>query len=1010
MNRFIYCLMGIALLMGCKKEIIDFPEEKNLPKVIRFGSTDNDVILSRATLGDYPENRVYNIYIAAYNAAGEKVYGQFFDASNQKANSNDLATATEDCWFVQNTNNSLANTTQGYLRISIPTGNNYKIYGFSNLDADMIDVSHDKLQAASTAEEGLKHFIATLNQDVVSRNGYFPMSGVIEEVSIDAANVISDSEGKTPALNLYRMDAKVRFIFKKGTTDPNGQEIKQFIPGQWKVVNVPRKTYIMPYDKRGITATTGEDACTTKEDFFSTDWIQFEDFPKEDQSEFSFYMMENQMTPKKKATTYADRDRQIKLESGLNGDYEFANDFSTYVVITGRVEMDLKNDDAGQVLGADVQYIIHLGDFSDNKWNDFSTSRNISYTYTVTVNGVHNIRVEVETANTTNTENQPGATGNVTIAKEEIALCDAHYVSKTLTFHAKNITDDLTWYVKTPFCDGSPEIINGEDVPTGLDYEWCHFRLNERDPANHNYYKDKRRTYTPEPYHPITNKDGCMTVIDLVKYIKEQKKRFDEPLLRPDCDFDYTPEEEGGPKICVTVLVDEYYYDEHPLTHEISTTLWKRFVNQPDRLLHILCNSNISKDQESRTTGSVITIQQKSIQSIFDTRESNTSFETAWGMEHTDEYPDIWTYTANTTILGNNNVSPSENRGNSDLYNGRLNTMKEWGLANSSGTTFISGLQWNTYMDVEVANDVPTLKDKYRYLRYSCMTRNRDNNGDGKIDQDEIRWYLASIRQLVGMWIGADVVSKEGRLYNRTITQQNSSDQAEWRQHIVSSTQNKTNSNDPTVVWGEEGCSTGSIGGTVQWTTVRKWSVRCVRNLGTQNETKSTGFNLKEVPSDYVTVEKDGDNVVFTNIYLNKAVTRYYTSRELDWDNELSEQNRVYRKFETTTTNTSLGSNLTFKTLNDNITAASKNPYCPDGYRLPNQRELALMRYYLSSVSGVSGLNNKCFSRTYFSTGTHGTKRESKEGYGYNDGNIFLNSSSDNGNTIRCVRDVRTDE
>ena len=37
--------------------------------------------------------------------------------------------------------------------------------------------------------------------------------------------------------------------------------------------------------------------------------------------------------------------------------------------------------------------------------------------------------------------------GDVTIAKEEVALCDAHYVSKTITFHAKYVSDDLTWYV-----------------------------------------------------------------------------------------------------------------------------------------------------------------------------------------------------------------------------------------------------------------------------------------------------------------------------------------------------------------------------------------------------------------------------------------------------------------------------------------------------------------------------------------------------------------------------------
>lgn len=114
-------------------------------------------------------------------------------------------------------------------------------------------------------------------------------------------------------------------------------------------------------------------------------------------------MLENRMTPKKTATTFPDRDRQVKLESGLNGEWEYANNLSTYVIVTGRVEMDLVNDDAGQTLGGEVQYIIHLGDFgTGGNISDFSTLRNTSYTYTVTVNSVNNIRVEVDTETTEN--------------------------------------------------------------------------------------------------------------------------------------------------------------------------------------------------------------------------------------------------------------------------------------------------------------------------------------------------------------------------------------------------------------------------------------------------------------------------------------------------------------------------------------------------------------------------------------------------------------------------------
>ena len=80
------------------------------------------------------------------------------------------------------------------------------------------------------------------------------------------------------------------------------------------------------------------------------------------------------------------------------------------------------------------------------------------------------------------------------------------------------------------------------------------------------------------------------------------------------------------------------------------------------------------------------------------------------------------------------------------------------------------------------------------------MSRNRDNNGDGIINAGEVRWYLASIRQLVGIWMGADGVDNTARLYQRNAQQKASDDERDWRQHVVSSTTG-SNSNNPTIVW-----------------------------------------------------------------------------------------------------------------------------------------------------------------------------------------------------------------
>ncbi len=38
-------------------------------------------------------------------------------------------------------------------------------------------------------------------------------------------------------------------------------------------------------------------------------------------------------------------------------------------------------------------------------------------------------------------------------------------------------------------------------------------------------------------------------------------------------------------------------------------------------------------------------------------------------------------------------------------------------------------------MNFEVDNNLPELKDAYQGMAWSCLTRNRDNNGNGKIDR-----------------------------------------------------------------------------------------------------------------------------------------------------------------------------------------------------------------------------------------------------------------------------------
>ncbi len=1036
---------------------------------LTFGSAPNVEISTKATLKAESENRIMNLYVFVFDNAGHKIHSKWYSELERTNNVGELD-VIEEGWYRENSSEADKSST-GVIKIKAPAGSGFKIYVFANIDGDMVKISSEMLSHNINTEADINDFKVYLNQETTSRNGYFPMSGSISGVTVRDGEGITIGGGVS-GLSLRRMDAKIKFTFKTGTRpDENGQVIQSFEPKGWRVFNIPKTAFLMERNEDACSVdpnTPTKDYSQYASLFFDSEWANFEEFPDQKTSSFSFYMPENRQTPKNSSfTNYQDRSRQKKTATGLNEVqaveytslsgktstksmriFQNANDFSTYVLVSAKVIMKLTGSEAGQTLGGDVLYLIHLGDWnstihngSSEHWNDdeygnvanFQTRRNTSYNYIVTVNSVNNIRIEVETSDGENIENQPGASGQITIAKEEIAICDAHYEAKTMTFSAKNFfegttatADDLTWRVSTPFGEGSPSIgHDGEDIPAGLDYKWVHFRLNKKD-ASTKFYKDIRRRYTNrvfaesstfrsaadnmesdgsgdpglEGYH----NDGVMDIIDMVKYIKTQVKRYASWLENGGnyadykCDFD--SKNLNDAKICVTVFVDEYYYDKDPIFGGSSPTLWKRFVNKEERAMHILCNSNTSKDLESRATGSVITIQQKPIKSIYNTDESYTRLQNAWGLESVDEHADkVFTYNQDGSLNGSGK--------NNDEFNGLANSVCEWGLASgeaSNITTIENNIRWDKYLSFEVGNELPQLRDGYESLKYICMSRNRDNNGNGVIDRDEIRWYLASVKQLIGMYVGDGVLESSVRIYNRSTADRNSNDPARWRQHVISSTKYLGGS-EPTIIWGEEGISTGDISGSLAEGNT-KFTVRCVRNLGIANDAP-----INKTPDDYIQYSKNADgSYTFECTHINESALRYYSSRELDYEDERATANCLYKKFETAPADQSWTSGaVSFKTLNDEVSKYGSSVYagyCPDGYRLPSQTELTIMRYYME-------LTGTYPSRTFWSFGVEALGGSGKDGgnkYGFciSGNNISLYASA-KFSTARCVRDVRVE-
>lgn len=1043
MKRLIYCFSLCGLLLsGCIKDP-DLrqvqPGEGDVWVNLDFGHTDFDEvqITTRSTLGQVAESRVSNLYVFLFDQNGNRVAGHFFDNSNKRDSHSSVISANVNCWMVDNQLSSTEPKTTGTIRMKVPQLTGGEICIVANLDTDIFSISSEMFGFIQTRDE-LMEMVGTLNHDTTDRTGRFPMTGEVSGISV-TRNGITSSTGDTVSVPLKRLDAKVEVRVRAAVgnettvTTSDGvttQRIKSFTPESWQVVNLPRGSYLF---ERSVAADGSHDAATGLFDSYDVSFesqtpktftyvnsqnqsVEVQNVPEHG---FSFYMYENRPAAKRSVNDdYHLRDRRIKDTSGrydtTNGLWEYAPETGTYLIVKGKVAMDV---DVGatapaQTLNADVVYYIHLGDITADL-DDYRVNRNTHYIYTITIKGVENIQVEVST----NVENESGATGHVYIAKESVYTFDAHYGQRVFVFDQENITpEDVTWYVKTPFGrEGMPERVNGVEIPNGLDYEWVWFRVNEVDPATGQYSPRNRA------YHP----DEVMNVLEFCQYIREQKTRYDrgqtndfleevDPELRQQ--YPDRPDIYRRHRIYVTIFVDEFYYDHDPITGEVRPTLWKEFVNQDNRMMHILCDTQFSADGDSSATGSVVTIRQRSIQAVYDIARADLN--TAWGCEVIDESEgNLWFYNRSETYSDAAIARP--NYGNNSRSNGLYNTARLWQLTDGNGG--FNYRYWTDYLDYDRENDYNLIflrdEDDLATARYTCLMRNRDNNGNGLIDPSEVRWYIASIQQLTALYVGDGGIHEDAWLYDRYnnygVNETNANGAVLWRLHVVSSTlwgKDGNYSNYPTMLWAEEGLSTSAY---QQYTTKPgRYTVRCVRNLGmdpaTEQEAVANLNNADKMPDFSVVFETVNETNDKNSVYRfnltrinKKSIRSIDVSGELDPSDEYSPNSRTYSAFETGPRVTYSGDYPTLKTMLEN-----DGTPCPSGYRVPNIREASLMSNYITSEVNAnwwSGLYT--FVGSYYSFGTYGRNFEFEPSWYCRDGHVTI-SRPDEASVIRCVRDI----
>lgn len=607
------------------------------------------------------------------------------------------------------------------------TSGDYYVYAIANWDKGFwgLTQSIEELGAMTKKEMDdlsvmkMSPNIAVTETAILLTGKYGREDGMLtleRKSATDGTNQLSE------VFHLRRSLAKVNFTFE------NGPGVT-FVPERWELRNYCKTSTL--FERDGWTTKDGTvDNVNGTHAGTGLDWKGISGTTSLTNSEFLynedngifFYMPEN--VTKAKATEWTDGNGQpVNLsyanreKKDANESYVFAPDRGTYVVVYGKYEGPGKSGEGN--VSADVKYTIFLGDFSQDKdgytgtgsADNFVVRRNTKYKFNVKVLGVDNIITEAET----HVENQPGAEGDVVVnVAANTKVFDAHYETGIIAMAKADLDtyEKFTLQLKTPagisgnhFIEVTPGNVQSLlQQEVGTSYDWAEFIA----PASNNTYVA----------YPGQRSENLMKLDQVL-----------ENLLA----HDYSKFTVVGDSVYIQVFVNEYFYDDKALN---------AFVNEENRVMTVASGTSVSSDKNSSYSKTpVFSIQQKSIKSVYNLGHNNM---VQFGIENVSDQE------ASLLFEGANTASTDEPYSQTNGFDGRANSL-----------VFIPiGGRWDTYADF-TANK---MKDGYDYGAYQWLTRNRDLDGDGIIDDNEIRWYLPAINQLHCIWAGKHCLSSEAQL------------------------------------------------------------------------------------------------------------------------------------------------------------------------------------------------------------------------------------------------------
>lgn len=593
------------------------------------------------------------------------------------------------------------------------TSGNYFLYAVANYNSSTFgDVELSKLEELSLAQ--LQNFLITKsNEDIQMIEESLLMSGVYGS---DGRITLKESGNNnfTDKIHLRRITAKIIF----NLTAESGIS---FQPKTYSVYNCAKKCTL--FERSGWTGAKGSfpgslgSVATADSDFSDKLNVDISG-----ETGMSFYLLENVQNAKKTAASQKDREKHVSAsdQSFLN-----APENGTYVVIKGIYNGPISALDSDEVsstqVSGEVSYTIHLGDFSTTAggYDNYSIRRNTKYIYNVNITGVNSIYTEANVSS----EQEGYKYGSYDSGAEGTLI--------NLSAGTTNITVDShfeTIMVKMPSGTSAEEYSLKLDTPKG---EFIYTQNSDTTAADVSWIKFiKPGSPTSLPSY---NRANSTNIFGLLADMKKNGANGGVYYIAKD-DYYYT-----------AAFLDEYYYNDLKLA---------QFVNAPEREMTLATTIAVSPDgKSSYAVTPIFSIRQQSIKSMYNLalEDSVPSFN-PFGIEILEEFSAVtWNGTA---------YSDDSSDSNSSETNGRSNFSK-----------IVSGGQWGDYVNsVHFGHfDNSTLLHsdamKINYARSQCLSRNRDENGNGTIDADEIKWYLPALQQALTIWYGYPSLGNDAKLF-----------------------------------------------------------------------------------------------------------------------------------------------------------------------------------------------------------------------------------------------------